>query len=87
MSVLHGMDNDQLSFKSARMASCMERLLVPDFAATDLHWLIHRVLGTDNRIQGSDVLPPTKFRTEDEANSVWERVAIELDERGTGLAT
>lgn len=62
----------------------MERLLAPDFPATDLHWLMHRVLGTDDRIQGSEVLPPTRFRTEDEANAVWERVAIELDERGTG---
>ena len=84
MGVLHGMDNDQLSFKLARMASCLERLLVPDFTATDIHWLMHRVLGTDDRIQGSEVLPLTKFRTEDEANAVWERVAIELDERGTG---
>ena len=48
MSVLHGMDNDQLGFKLARMANCLERLLVSDFPATDLHWLIHRVLGTDS---------------------------------------
>ena len=76
------MDNDQLNFKLARMASCSERLLVPDFPSTDLHWLIHRVLGADDRIQGSEVLPLTRFRTEDEANAVWERVAIEFGREG-----
>lgn len=75
-----------LKSRLARMASCMERLLTPDFPPDNLRWLIRRALATNDRIQGSELLPITKFRTEDQANAVWERAAIALDERGTGPA-
>ena len=78
--------DEVLQSRLARMASCMERLLTPDFPPDDLHWLIRRALATDDRIHGSELLPITKFRTEDQANAVWERVAIALDERGIGPA-
>ena len=76
--------DQQLSFRLGRMAGCLARLLAPDLPATEINWLIHRVLDTDNRSQGSELLPLTRFRTENQANAVWEQVAIELDDRGIG---
>lgn len=76
--------DQQLNFRLGRMAGCLERLLVPNFPSDQLSWLVRRTLGTDIRFQGSELLPLTRFRTEDQASAVWERVAIELDERGVG---
>ena len=84
MKMPNSTSNEQREFSLARMASCLERLLTPDFPADGLSWLVQRTLGTDDRIQGSELLPITRFRTENQANAVWERVAIELDERGVG---
>ncbi len=50
----------------------------------DINWLVHQVFGTDNRVHGRELLTLTGFHTENDANAVWEQVAIELDERGPG---
>ena len=67
-----------------RVANCLELLLAPHYSASELGRLITRVVSTTERIQGSPLLPMTRFRTEHQANAVWERVAMELDERGNG---
>lgn len=66
------------------MAGCLERLQEPHVPSAHTSWLIRQVLGVTDVVQASTLLPVTRFRTEDEADAVWERVAIELDERGVG---
>ncbi len=73
-----------LSFGMRRMANCLELLLEPHYSAPELERLIARVASTTERIPGSALLPMTRFRSEHQANAVWERVAMELDERGNG---
>ena len=77
-------DFDGSSFRLESLADCLERWLRPDIAATDLVFLVQRVLGKASRMHGRDLLPLTEFRTESEADALWEKVAIGLDERGLG---
>lgn len=66
------------------MASCLERLLEPEFSAAEIGQIIAYAWPTDSRFQGSELLPRTRFNTEDQASALWERVALALIDDGIG---
>lgn len=74
----------QLDFELGRIAACLDRLLRAQHLNEEIDWLISRIMPAIAQVQGSELLPMTVFRTEAQANAIWEKVAIELDERGAG---
>ena len=76
--------DERVRLRLSRLAGCLQRLLAPHLTAAHISWMARRVLNVDDLLQGRVLLPVTGFRTEDQADVVWERLAIELDVRGVG---
>ena len=84
MDGLTGADDSRLNFRWGRMASCLRQLLTPEFSAAEIAELERQVIPTNDRFQGSELLPLTQFSSENQANALWERVALTLIESGVG---
>lgn len=84
MDGLTGAEHGRLNFRWGRIASCLQRLLAPEFSRDEMAALGKLVIPTNDRFEGSPLLPPTRFSTEVQANALWERAAIELMERKVG---
>lgn len=84
MDGLTSAEHGRLNFRWGRVATCLQRLLVPEFSRDEMATLARRAIPTNDRFQGSPLLPPTRFSTENQANALWERAAIELMECKVG---
>ena len=84
MHALNSGADEESRISLSGLAGCLVRLLSPGYSAQHVNWLVNRTSPIDHRVHGTELLPLTRFRTEDDANALWERVAIELDERGVG---
>lgn len=84
MDGLTGAEHGRLNFRWGRIASCLQRLLAPEFSRDEMAALGKLVIPTNDRFEGSPLLPLTRFSTEVQANALWERAAIELMERKVG---
>lgn len=76
--------DNRMTLRWGRMASCLERLLEPEFSAAEIGHIIAHAIPADSRLPGRELLPRTNFNTENQANALWERVALSLINDGIG---
>ena len=64
MDGLTGAEHGRLNFRWGRIASCLQRLLAPEFSRDEMAALGKLVIPANDHFQGSPLLPPTRFSTE-----------------------
>lgn len=78
--------DNRMTLRRGHLASCLERLLAPEFSAAETARICARAIPADRRLQGQELLPRTRFHTEQQADALWERVSLALIDDGVGPA-